>query len=303
MNLKQFKMQHHAGGTDYFNYPSGFALRVWFYVRAIGKSRHDPSFRMLHRNEDGFLLHFLKRGALWHRIGESTHVARAGEACLFELSKEVRYGIEGNRQAELYWVWFDGKDMPLVFRELHADFDPVFHSLDPARMAALFQELLRLTRRQPTGYESRASGTLTLLLSELHASRCILPRPVDAGDETRPLSDPVRRAIQYITRNYERSILTVKQMALAAAHQSLFHFSRQFHREVGVTPSAYLNQFRIDQAKRLLETTARPIEEIARCVGYRDQGYFARVFTRLLGMSPRQYRRKVQRAPTAKRKR
>lgn len=40
MEPKQFKMQRHEGGTDYFSYPTRFAMRVWFYVRCIGKSVH-----------------------------------------------------------------------------------------------------------------------------------------------------------------------------------------------------------------------------------------------------------------------
>lgn len=209
-----------------------------------------------------------------HRIGETNHLCRRGEACLFELSREVRYATLGKGRSEFSWVWFDGKDMPLVFRELGADHDPVFRSLDRARGETLFRELIELTKRPPPSHEFRASALLTSILADLHTGRCAERSNPSAGSEPRTFSEPIHRTMQYITRNYERPMLTVKQMAVAAAHQSLYHFWRQFHREVGVSPGRYLTQFRVEQARRLLETTARPIEEVARCVGYTDQGYF-----------------------------
>jgi AraC-like DNA-binding protein len=317
VHAEHFVKQRTLGGVELFHYPTRFAQRVWFYVRAIGKSRHDPSFRQAHRNEDGYLLHFVKRGALWHRINGTDHSVQRGEACLFGLTNEVSYGTKGDGAAEFYWVWFNGKEMPAVFEELQADHDPAFPSLDLARMESLFRELLSLTERKPAAYEARASASLTSVLAELQASR-FPARPVVGLDkgrpsarklhggfpalpgvasdaEARPLSGPVRYAIYYIRRFYEEP-LSVKQIAGSAAHQSVSHFSRLFAREVGMPPSVYLNRFRVEQAKRLLENTVRPIEEVARSVGFIDQAYFARVFSRVAGMSPRQYRRKSQRA-------
>ncbi len=60
----------------------------------------------------------------------------------------------------------------------------------------------------------------------------------------------MRKAIDSITIFYEQP-MSIKRMA-ADAGQSLSYFSRRFHREVGMSPIAYLNHYRIEQAKRLL---------------------------------------------------
>jgi AraC-like DNA-binding protein len=58
-----------------------------------------------------------------------------------------------------------------------------------------------------------------------------------------------------------------------------------------MTPIAYLNRYRITQAKRLLKETDHTITQIAMDVGFSDSGYFSRVFRRETGMSPEAYRR------------
>jgi AraC-like DNA-binding protein len=69
------------------------------------------------------------------------------------------------------------------------------------------------------------------------------------------------------------------------------YLTYSFRREVGMTPIAYLNRYRINQAKSLLEETDKNVTEIAMLVGFFDSGYFSRVFRRQVGVSPDAYRR------------
>jgi len=64
-----------------------------------------------------------------------------------------------------------------------------------------------------------------------------------------------------------------------------------FRNELGVTPIAYLNRYRVSQAKRLLTETNKSVTEIAMEVGFSDSGYFSRVFRRETGRSPEAFRR------------
>ena len=278
-------------GHEYYSYPTPLARKVWLYVRVMGKTRPLATFQHGHHDEDGFILHFVTRGRLAHRIHDRTHTAGKGEACLFDVASSVTYGKTGGGKLAFQWVWFNGRDVPLLFQELRADENPIFAPLDAARMDSLFRELMELVSRQPPAYEIRASAMLSLMLAELFASRSpragatTLPQP-------RPLSVQVRRSLDYIARFYEYP-LTVKQIA-AKAGQSLHYFSRLFHREIGMPPITYLNRHRIEQAKGLLEMSNKSIEEIAHTVGFADPDYFARAFRKIAGVSPRQYRSEKQ---------
>jgi transcriptional regulator GlxA family with amidase domain len=67
---------------------------------------------------------------------------------------------------------------------------------------------------------------------------------------------------------------------------------RRFNAAVGETPHRFLQTIRIETAKRQLEMTNDPVEQIRRRVGYQDSTAFRRAFVRLTSISPREYRRK-----------
>jgi transcriptional regulator GlxA family with amidase domain len=71
-------------------------------------------------------------------------------------------------------------------------------------------------------------------------------------------------------------------------------FKRRFKLATGHAPIAYVQRIRIERAKRLLETSHEPIEEISWAVGYEDPASFRRLFKRLTGLTPGAYRQRFQ---------
>jgi transcriptional regulator GlxA family with amidase domain len=71
-------------------------------------------------------------------------------------------------------------------------------------------------------------------------------------------------------------------------------FKRRFKLATGHTPIAYVQRIRIERAKRMLETTDTPVEEISWAVGYEDPASFRRLFKRLTGVAPSAYRQRFR---------
>lgn len=71
-------------------------------------------------------------------------------------------------------------------------------------------------------------------------------------------------------------------------------FQRRFQAATGHAPLAYVQQLRIEEAKRRLERTATSIVEIGWKVGYEEPAFFRRLFKRVTGVTPGQYRRQFQ---------
>jgi transcriptional regulator GlxA family with amidase domain len=69
-------------------------------------------------------------------------------------------------------------------------------------------------------------------------------------------------------------------------------FLRRFKAATGLKPTEYSQHLRVGKARELLEHTRRPIEQIAWSVGYEDAAAFRKLFHRLIGLSPGEYRQK-----------
>lgn len=74
-----------------------------------------------------------------------------------------------------------------------------------------------------------------------------------------------------------------------ATHRTL---ERRFRAATGFSPIAYVQQLRVREARRLLERTAMPVDEVGFAVGYQNTAYFRRIFNRTTRLGPGAYRRK-----------
>jgi transcriptional regulator GlxA family with amidase domain len=69
-------------------------------------------------------------------------------------------------------------------------------------------------------------------------------------------------------------------------------FKRRFTHATGMSPIAYVQRLRIEEAKRRLERTRASVDEISWKVGYEETAFFRRLFKRVTGLTPIAYRRK-----------
>ncbi|MBQ9263167.1 MAG: helix-turn-helix domain-containing protein [Clostridia bacterium] len=109
----------------------------------------------------------------------------------------------------------------------------------------------------------------------------------------RPDADPLSPALSYMEEHFTEEI-TLPQLA-ALSDTSPRHFDRLFRAAYQVTPKQYIAQLRIARACAMLAHTNRPITEIAFDCGYADSNYFSRVFRKIRGISPQQYRQTPER--------
>jgi transcriptional regulator GlxA family with amidase domain len=71
-------------------------------------------------------------------------------------------------------------------------------------------------------------------------------------------------------------------------------FKRRFAQATGLTPIAYVQRLRIEDAKRRLERTDTPVDEISWRVGYEDPAFFRRLFKRTTALAPGAYRKRFR---------
>ncbi len=96
--------------------------------------------------------------------------------------------------------------------------------------------------------------------------------------------------VQHWLQEHAASSFSIEQLA-AMANLQLRTFQRRFVKACGLTPSAYCQQLRISKACELIQFTRLPIDNIAWQVGYQDSSAFRKIFQRIKGLSPGEYRR------------
>lgn len=123
-----------------------------------------------------------------------------------------------------------------------------------------------------------------------------------AGPENAPVRDGEERGesgenrmtqvaasiLDYIRRNYMKEISM--QDAARAMNYSDAYFCKLFKQCFHKNFTSYLTEFRVAEAKKMLEEPTVNVKEIGKAVGYADSNYFAKVFKRITGQSPTEYR-------------
>jgi len=133
-----------------------------------------------------------------------------------------------------------------------------------------------------------------------HASRsarfyCVDPRPDGQRHYAAPMrlqSDDavIRECQEWLADQYGESDAVGRMVVRSGLPRRTF--DRRFRAATGYSPTDYLQSLRIEEAKQLLETEEHNVDAVAGEVGYADVRAFRRLFNKMTGLSPAEYRRR-----------
>jgi transcriptional regulator GlxA family with amidase domain len=137
------------------------------------------------------------------------------------------------------------------------------------------------------GRETAVQSAKTMILDLGRERQSPYSSVLPSQDQGDPL---VAKARKWIEAHYTESI-DYDRLAgkFRISRRSL---ERRFKGTTGTTPLGYLQQLRVETAKRLLEEGTRTFDEITYQVGYEDVPFFRKVFVRLTGLRPREYQQR-----------
>ena len=105
-------------------------------------------------------------------------------------------------------------------------------------------------------------------------------------------TETINDIAEYIDKNHWQP-LVLENLAKNAG-MSKYHFLRIFKEIMGVTPHKYMLIKRIDESKKIMETTGLSIHEVGMVVGFKDEGHFSRTFKNIMQITPLQYKKTVR---------
>jgi AraC family L-rhamnose operon transcriptional activator RhaR/AraC family L-rhamnose operon regulatory protein RhaS len=278
--------------------------RDWFHADGfpIAVERREPQAPFgLHAHEFAEIV-LVTGGGGMHVTAQESWRLSAGD--VFVIGGPQPHAYQNLDDLRLINVLYDPEHLQLEQQDLPAV--PGYHALftlEPAwRGRRQFRSRLHLGPADlgaATGFVDqldeelggRAAGfgfVATALFMQLvaHLSRCF-------GHSTHPDSRALLRiakVLSHLETHYDEP-LHLDELA-RMAHMSPRNFLRTFQTATGRSPIAHLIQLRINRAEELLRRDEASITDIAFRVGFSDSNYFTRQFRKLVGVSPRAYRRR-----------
>lgn len=251
-----------------------YPLAAGFYPRAIGHS-------MRRRNHPDNLLAYCAEGAGTLQTDAGQWAVTAGDLMLLPAGISHQYAADSARPWSLYWAHYQGT--------LAADYTRFLGMAEPVasigiqpRLIADFEALFAL--RNAGGNERVFVQAACQLKATLTDVACLIA----AHSHSRGTRIDLDQIQQLMHRRIDRE-LDLADLA-QAANLSKFHFVRKFKQLTGHAPIQHFIHLKMQHACQLLDTTHEPIKRIATRVGYDDPHYFSRLFKRVIGVSPLQYR-------------
>ena len=212
-------------------------------------------------------------------------IVPAGNIVIFRPKELQKYEYYGEDKTEVYWIHFTGSDVKNILRKYgFPDNERIFPVGTSMEYERVFKRIIIELQRCQDNYEEM----LTLLLRHL---LIIFQRELTREHvlKNEYLNHEMDTAVTYFNENYNRDI-NIEEYATSKG-MSVSWFIRSFKKFTGSTPMQFIVALRVNNAQVLLETTNYSINEISKIVGYDNQLYFSRLFHKLKGFSPREYRK------------
>lgn len=230
-----------------------------------------------------YLLFVTVQGCGCLQFGGNEYCLPAGSVALAPRNVPHTYFTPKGGFWEFYWIHPGGSAAEHLLDTICSAGKPVVTGADTAKLSLCFEYLITIYHERPANYLLQSSREISNLL---HLAG--LELMLEKAKERQNLSG---RVITYIEQHCTEQI-TIESVA-KALYLSTSHLIREFRKETGSTPHAYLMECRIANAEQLLRHTATSIEEIARSTGFCSSSHLISAFRRLRGMTPAAYRRKT----------
>ena len=163
--------------------------------------------------------------------------------------------------------------------------DYILKPWDEKELMLVLEEAMRLAG------EKEEQTRIRKVAEQAEAGQQIMEEEPDYANENLRISKVTEMLKDYICENYMKD-LSVQQMA-EKTNYSEPHFCRLFKQSFGQNFTSYLTEYRINMAKKMLEQPTVNVKDVGKNVGYEDSNYFTKVFRRITGQSPTEYRNTV----------
>ena len=214
-------------------------------------------------------------------------IVTAGHMVLYRPKEPQKYEYYGNEQTEVYWVHFTGSDVTNILYSYGLTKDKkIFYCGSDLEYKNHFRAMIQELQMCKEYFPEMLEMHLRQILIKLHRYF----NSVSKADNNQIAQD-IDDAMIYFSEHYNENICI--ECYAKEHHMSTSWFIRNFKQYTGSTPMQYILSKRIYNATALLQNEHYNITEIATIVGYDNPLYFSRIFKKIQGISPKEYRKNI----------
>lgn len=265
--------------------PSTFAKTSLLHLQEIGSLQAQKPHTSRRENLSSYLFFLVLSGYGTLEYQGKSHALCAGDCVFLDCHKLYSHRTSDDLW-QLKWVHFYGPNMGSIYEKyIERGGQPCFHPKDAKPYDQILQELYRIASAEDYVRDMRIFEKLTSLLTLLmeeswhpEHSSCIEVKKQN-----------LQNVKEYLDRHYTEKIY-LDNLA-EAFYINKFYLTRIFKEQFGISIHNYLLQTRITHAKQLLRFSDKTIENISAECGIEDANYFSRIFKKVEGISPGEFRK------------
>ena len=263
--------------AEYMAHPlirAAYLTDVGFFPKA------KEHYREREDGADQYILIYCTEGKGIIEVGDQIYRLEKSDAFCIPRTVRHKYYADEKEPWSILWVHFKGDNtnyFPLEERKIvhinsrHSD----------NRMMVLFNLLFRVLERNYTiGNFIYISQVLSLILSEIYFREKV--------DESSVRDRHVTMVIRYMYQHL-RENLTLEEIS-EEVQLSKSYLNAVFKAQTGKSPVEFFIHLKMQEACKLLKSTDYYIYEVSSELGYTDQYYFSRIFKKVVGVSPKDYK-------------
>lgn len=265
--------------------PSPFARSSLLYLQEVGSLQARQPHDSARKNLASYLFFLVEQGSGVLEYEGHRRELEPGDCVFLDCHRSYLHRT-GQDLWRLRWVHFFGPNMGAIYKkyqERGGQFS--FHARQPEKFTAILQKIYRLASSDEYVRDMQIYGALVDLLTLL-MEESWHPGTVRV---TRGKKQNLQEIKEYLDGHYTEKI-TLDALA-EQFYINKFYLTRVFKEQFGQSVTNYLVQLRVTQAKRMLRFTDHSIESIAQECGLNDANYFSRLFKKIEGVPPGEYRR------------
>lgn len=219
-------------------------------------------------------------------IGKRIWQLTAGMIFVLPDGLEAEYEADQRDPWQYAWIIASGKNVALFLKDAGFSRSPVRKcNCNPEYFVEIINSILE-TREQNLSGELRRNSYLYEILALL-----VETSEPEKHDNKDSQDVYVRNAVEYIQKNYAH--IKVHDIAVHVGINRSY-LTTLFKNKLDMSPQEYLIDYRLNQAKQLLQTTNLCVHEVAYRVGYENPLTFSKMFKNVYGVSPKHYRQSHQ---------